>query len=300
MDTSGQRQFNFLIQSYLNNASIVFIVYDVSKRSTFLNVVNWLNIIKKNQVPIIVLCGNKIDLFREVSENEGREFASKAGLLFFECSAKTKQNIYYMFYSSVVQLPILGINDNNVKAIWVKKIIEKEEGKSLQNYSIRNNFIYQSNNQININNNIIRMNNNIMNNETYDNKELLITKNNIEDNNEIENQFNKNIQLDDEKQNLSELERKLKLKEEECVNYTNQLSEKNKKINELIFKLDKLEQDIKGKIKSILYQNNPAKTFQNIMDELNEELNKKNNQLINEPAETKDNSDLFIFSKHLY
>ena len=28
------------------------------------------------------------------------------------------------------------------------------------------------------------------------------------------------------------------------------------------------------------------------MDELNEELNKKNNQLINEPAETKDNTNM--------
>ena len=51
-----------LIPSYIRNSSIVFLVYDVSKKQTFKNIPEWISFIKKIEDSIIVLIGNKIDL----------------------------------------------------------------------------------------------------------------------------------------------------------------------------------------------------------------------------------------------
>jgi Ras-related protein Rab-2A len=58
---------------------------------------------------IILLLGNKDDLRaeREVSTEEGQEFANKFGLIFFETSAKTGHNIEEAFVHSATV-----INDN--------------------------------------------------------------------------------------------------------------------------------------------------------------------------------------------
>ena len=57
----------------------------------------WLDDMRDNAYSkmIILLVGNKTDLKneREVSTEEGQEFAEKHNLIFFETSAKTAQNV---------------------------------------------------------------------------------------------------------------------------------------------------------------------------------------------------------------
>ena len=61
-DSAGQERYKSLIPSYIRNSSIVFLVYDVSKKQTFKNIPEWISFIKKIEDSIIVLIGNKIDL----------------------------------------------------------------------------------------------------------------------------------------------------------------------------------------------------------------------------------------------
>ena len=126
-DTAGQEKYKGLIPSYVRNSSIVFVVYDISVKSTFQRIPTWLNFIRQIESTTLVLCGNKIDLDkkdREVTKEEGEAFAQKEGITFFETSAKTDENIKNMFYSSIADLPTFSAKNLN-KENLIKELIEE-------------------------------------------------------------------------------------------------------------------------------------------------------------------------------
>ena len=102
-DTAGQENFRSITRSYYKNTACAIIVYEISNKKSFENISSWKKK-KKNTAPksiLMVLVGNKCDLDnREVTEEEGREFAEKHGMLFFETSAKTGQNVEEVFKQS--------------------------------------------------------------------------------------------------------------------------------------------------------------------------------------------------------
>jgi len=83
----------------------------------------------------MILCGNKTDLPRDVQKNEGEELAKSEGLLFFECCAKTNENIKNMFYSAISVLPTFGDNDESKRGSLIKELLEENEGKDFQEIS---------------------------------------------------------------------------------------------------------------------------------------------------------------------
>ena len=103
-DTAGQENFRSITRSYYKNTACAIIVYEISNKKSFENISSWIEECK-NTAPksiLMVLVGNKCDLDnREVSEEEGREFAEKNGMLFFETSAKTGKNVEELFKESV-------------------------------------------------------------------------------------------------------------------------------------------------------------------------------------------------------
>ena len=131
-DSAGQEKYKGLIPSYIRNSSIVFIVYDVSNRSSFDNIKNWIQFVKDIEKTTMILCGNKIDLDRDVNTNEGEEIAKSEGILFFECSAKTNENIKNMFFSSISLLPTFGIYDESEKENLIRELLE-ENGVEISN-----------------------------------------------------------------------------------------------------------------------------------------------------------------------
>ena len=124
-DTAGQEKYKGLIPSYVRNSSIVFVVYDVSAKTSFDNIPKWINFIKTIENTTLVLCGNKIDLSnREVKKEEGEALAQKEGISFFEVSAKTDENIKNMFYNVVVELPTFSENNAN-KENLIKELMQE-------------------------------------------------------------------------------------------------------------------------------------------------------------------------------
>ena len=96
-DTAGQERFRSIALKSIKTAQGVVIVFDLTQKRTFLNVVNWLKEIneKLNNV-CIVLFGNKCDIDEnkwEVSKDEVMKFVEKNGLTYFETSAKEDINI---------------------------------------------------------------------------------------------------------------------------------------------------------------------------------------------------------------
>ncbi|KAG0372136.1 hypothetical protein BGX24_000680 [Mortierella sp. AD032] len=108
-DTAGQERFRTLTSSYYRGAQGVILVYDVSNRDSFNDLQTWFNELdtycsSKEVVRMIV--GNKVDKesSREVSKQEGQEFARKLQTLFVECSAKTKLGVQQAFDELVQQI----------------------------------------------------------------------------------------------------------------------------------------------------------------------------------------------------
>ena len=87
-DSAGQEKYKGLIPSYIRNSSIVFLVYDVSKRSSFDNIMNWINFVRNIEKTIMVLCGNKIDLNREVEKMKGKNWLEKKDYYFLNAVLK--------------------------------------------------------------------------------------------------------------------------------------------------------------------------------------------------------------------
>ena len=107
-DTAGQETFRSITRAYYKNSVCAFVVYDISNRATFDNIKSWVEDCKRlsPKSVLMILVGNKTDLEerREVSYNEGSIFAQKNGMLFFECSAKTGNNVEKIFMESTQEI----------------------------------------------------------------------------------------------------------------------------------------------------------------------------------------------------
>ena len=79
----------------------IIIVYDVTDRETFDNVRTWITEIEKySQAGVCkILVGNKCDMEdrRQVTFEEGKEFAAQFGMPFLETSAKATQRVEEAF-----------------------------------------------------------------------------------------------------------------------------------------------------------------------------------------------------------
>ncbi len=99
-DTGGQERFTNIRSHYFKGARGVLIVYDITNERSFQNIKKWYQEVKKHLEDIpMILVGNKLDLeeLRSVSLKDGENMAKEIGIPFFETSAKTGENVEFIF-----------------------------------------------------------------------------------------------------------------------------------------------------------------------------------------------------------
>jgi DnaJ homolog subfamily C member 27 len=100
-DLSGHQEFFEIRNEFYKDAQGIILVYDVSVRESFEALDNWLAEATKfganvRNIPI-VLCANKVDKRRLVSEEEGRQYAAAKHFTYFETSASSGANVNEAF-----------------------------------------------------------------------------------------------------------------------------------------------------------------------------------------------------------
>ena len=107
-DTAGQEAYRSITRSYYKSAACVFIVYDISDKKSFNDVEIWLKDCREIcfKSVLIYLIGNKSDLEdkRQVTIEEGKQFADENNLKFYETSALNGNNIEEIFVNSATDL----------------------------------------------------------------------------------------------------------------------------------------------------------------------------------------------------
>lgn len=63
-DTAGQETYKSVTRSYFRGASGALLVFDITRRSSFLHAIDWLNDLRQiaEDGVVVVLVGNKSDL----------------------------------------------------------------------------------------------------------------------------------------------------------------------------------------------------------------------------------------------
>ncbi|MEM4734151.1 MAG: Rab family GTPase [Candidatus Thorarchaeota archaeon] len=107
-DLAGQPRFEIVRQSFYRGARGGLLVYDVTRRRTFLNLDHWRQETKNSlsrEIPLVVVA-NKVDLTgaRVVTREEGEQYAAKSGLIYVEASALTGQNVEDAFVELCVEM----------------------------------------------------------------------------------------------------------------------------------------------------------------------------------------------------
>ncbi|NWT91962.1 RAB17 protein, partial [Urocynchramus pylzowi] len=108
-DTAGQEKYQSVCHLYYRDANAALLVYDIASKQTFSRAKLWLEELEKKFLPdeiVIALVGNKTDLAaeREVTTEEGEDFARAKGLLFMETSAKSNHQVNDVFMALVQEL----------------------------------------------------------------------------------------------------------------------------------------------------------------------------------------------------
>ena len=133
-DTAGQERYKAITNAFYKGSKGAFVVYDISRKTSFLNIDKWIGELKTNgsEDILIILVGNKSDLEdkREVSTDEGEKKAKQYGIAFCETSALQGKNIEYAFNILIDEI-LLEIDNTKEKEMKNNKVNNKKKSKGI-------------------------------------------------------------------------------------------------------------------------------------------------------------------------
>ena len=114
-DTAGQERYSKVVASTIKVADGYVLVFSVDQKSSLDRISTWLKYLEDNvdlKEKGLILIGNKIDLpEREVSTEDGKNFAKSFNIKYFETSAKEGIGIDEAFKH--IYKTIYELNENN-------------------------------------------------------------------------------------------------------------------------------------------------------------------------------------------
>ena len=89
-DLPGAKQFRSINNTFLKSSNIILLIYDITNFESFIELYNWNELLNEKKNILKCVIGNKNDLLekREISQEDGKNFADKIEALFFETNAK--------------------------------------------------------------------------------------------------------------------------------------------------------------------------------------------------------------------
>ena len=141
-DTAGQEKYRALAKIFYKDARAIVLVYDVTSVKSFEEIKNyWYEQIKQlgSDNIVIAIAANKYDLYEEkqVSNEDGEEFAKSIGAIFVSTSAKNDSGIKALFESIATKIldPDFDFyaNEQKKKDEYKKKKKKEEAEKNKAN-----------------------------------------------------------------------------------------------------------------------------------------------------------------------
>ena len=138
-DSAGQEKFRSIIPSYIRGSSLIFLIFDITKKESFDHLNEWITFITNIEKTNIVIVGNKIDLKgnRVITKEEAEKYCKEKNYDYFEVSAKEGTNINNLLYTSIASLPIF--NSLNTEGLSKENIIQILFQENLDSFTYQNN-----------------------------------------------------------------------------------------------------------------------------------------------------------------
>lgn len=107
-DTAGQERYKSLAPMYYRNANAAVVVFDLTSPASFGRAKVWVRELQlqADERTLVALAGNKSDLVRKVDSDVAQAYADDAGLLYFECSAKSGEGVGQIFRALAERMPL--------------------------------------------------------------------------------------------------------------------------------------------------------------------------------------------------
>lgn len=114
-DVAGDPRFYNIVKTYLRDVDICFLVFDLTKTSSFENLIKWKKEVEKNSDAIYILVGTKSDLKNyQVTSNEVKELAEEWGIKYYIINS-----VQYNSFHLVRRLFNISIQDFHEKMLML-------------------------------------------------------------------------------------------------------------------------------------------------------------------------------------